>query len=282
MAACSDLTAEQFVRIAYQTLLSRDAEPAAVADKAGRMVSGHADPRMILEEILRSPEFGSQVGYLLARIGGNYRLLNSQAQYGELDILLCYLLNRAVVTKYVVDVGARGRERSNSFDLMKFFGWKGLLIEANPRLGDQIRNEFGGLDYELVQSAVSDYEGRGVFTLGANDDVSSLDPAAAEVWGQTRGSIEVEVQRLPRILSDRKVALDFGLLSIDIEGQDVRVFNDLVLNSDYRPRFVLIEASQDFSVTSLAQAGACQEAQAAYRIVGQTRSNLILAFVASQ
>lgn len=176
-----------------------------------------------------------------------------------------------------VDVGAGGRERSNSYDLMRHFGWRGLLVEANPALLGSIEADFAGLDMRLVSCAVSNYEGRATFTLGANDDVSSLDPAAAAGWGDTTGSVEVDVRRLPSLLSEQAIPFDFDLLSLDVEGEDIRVLNDLVDTSAYRPRWVIIEASHDFKVRTLEDAPFSLGVRRGYRVHTATSANLILA-----
>lgn len=69
---------------------------------------------------------------------------------------------------------------------------------------------------------------------------------------------------------------DFGLLSIDLEGEDVRVLNDMIRNSEFRPRWIVIEASNNFLTRSLHQIGVDPLVAAQYEIVGQTVANLIL------
>jgi FkbM family methyltransferase len=176
----------------------------------------------------------------------------------------------------VVDCGARGKERSNSYDLMKFFGWKGLLIEANPRLIPEIEREFADLDHDLVQCAVSDRTGTATLTLGINDDVSSIVPGQAAAWGETKGEVVVPMRRLPDILEEYRAPKVFGLLSLDIEGQDIAVLNDLIDNSDFRPQYIIIEASNDFRTKSLNDLPFSERVKQAYVIVGQTFPNLIL------
>ena len=177
---------------------------------------------------------------------------------------------------FIVDVGARGRERSNSFDLLRELEWSGLLIEANSRLIPQIEQDFAGLSVNILNVAVSDTEGRSSFTIGANDDVSSLDESTALAWGPTKGQIEVEVRRLPTLLQEHDVPERFDLLSLDIEGHDIRVLNDLIASSWYRPTWIIIEASDDFRVRSLDDAPFADDVKAAYQLRGQTTSNLIL------
>jgi len=132
------------------------------------------------------------------------------------------------------------------------------------------------LDADVIESAVSDYEGTSTFTLGVNNDVSSLNANAAAGWGKTKGEVKVNVQRLPTILKARAVPLRFGLLSIDIEGEDIKVLNDLIDNSDYRPRYIIIEASNNFAVGSLAELPVSNVVKEHYRIIDQTSANLIL------
>jgi hypothetical protein len=50
----------------------------------------------------------------------------------KVGLLIRAMVNDAAAHRIVAYIGARGRERSNSFDLLRHFGWKGLPIEANP------------------------------------------------------------------------------------------------------------------------------------------------------
>ena len=65
------------------------------------------------------------------------------------------------------------------------------------------------------------------------------------------------------------------MLSIDIEGEDIKVLND-VIGSGYRPEWVVIEASLDFSIKSLTDLPLLQTVRDEYDLVAQTRANLIL------
>ncbi len=61
----------------------------------------------------------------------------------------------------------------------------------------------------------------------------------------------MDVRRLHQLLEARGIPRDFDLLSLDIEGEDVRVLNDLIGGSAYRPRWVIIEASANYATRSL-------------------------------
>lgn len=204
--------------------------------------------------------------------------LQDHSQFGELGIVIGLLIKSGSKHQFIVDVGARGRERSNSYDLLHM-GWSALLVEANPALYDNIIQEFSGTVFELAKCAVGSVEGILPFYIGVNDDVSSLLADSASGWGEIQGQIDVEVVRLHNLLEKNKVPLDFDILSLDIEGVDVAVLNDLIANSRYRPRIVIIEASYDFATKALSDVSASIEVQKIYRIAGQTRANLILQLV---
>lgn len=265
------------VRGLYRALLDREPDIGA-AEKTQRLEDGRSTLEDIVREIVGSEEYSSRLGTVAKApcLAEPTTFTNDQTQFGELEILLKLWVNSAAKQRVVVDVGARGRERSNSYDLMRTFGWRGILFEANPHLIPSINTAFAGLDYDLVQCAVSDYAGEAVFHLGINDDVSSLNAEAAGGWGPVSGAIAVDVQRLAPALEKRGVATDFDLLSIDIEGEDIKVLNDLIDNSAYRPGWVVIEASYDFTTTSLDDLPFSATVRETYALVGQTVANLIL------
>lgn len=264
----SGLPAGDLVKALYRGLLRREPDPAA-QDKVVRLEAGEFTVEDLLREFLQSDEYVS-LG------GASHRFLNDQTQFGEFELLLKRWIALANPQPWVVDVGARGRERSNSYDLLRTFGWKGVLVEANPNLIPSITEDFDGLDIDLIQCAVSDYDGEATFFLGVNADVSSLNEGASAGWGPIVGQVTVPVRRLGPLLRERQVPEDFGLLSIDIEGEDIRVLNDLVSNFGYRPRWVIIEASYNFQTTSLDDQPFDETVRANYELVAQTAANLIL------
>jgi FkbM family methyltransferase len=272
-----------FTEEVYQIFLMRPADADALERKAAALEANLLTPSEIISELIMSDEFGERAPEFLHRYGVTEKrgLFNESSQFGELQLLLRRWINDSASARYVVDVGARGRERSNSYDLLRHFGWRGLLIEANPNLIDSIRREFGGLDIQIANCAISDHNGRARLTLGANDDVSSLELSSAESWGATRGSVAVTVRRLPDLLLEYDVPRRFDLLSIDIEGEDVKVLNDLAEDGRFSPDWVLIEASHDFATQSLADLPTSETVKRNFEIVGRTRANLLLKTVRS-
>jgi FkbM family methyltransferase len=199
------------------------------------------------------------------------------SQNGEFLELLKLIVAHGAPSKVIVDVGAHGRERSNSYDLLRLFGWRSLLIEANPALAHQIKSGFEGLDYALVVCAVSDFEGVGDLSLGVHSGISSLSPECTRAWGPISGSIEVPVRRLHKILDEHDIPKAFDVLSLDIEGHDSRVLNDLHRNSAYRPHWIIIEGSHNFNITDPTKIGVAQTVLEDYELVARTQVNLFLA-----
>lgn len=204
------------------------------------------------------------------------RFTNDHSQHGEFLEVLRILLDRGSKHKVVVDVGANGRERSNSYDLLKYFGWRGLLVEANPNLINQINDEFEGLDFELVSCAVSDEDGDGELALGVNSDISSLSSENTKSWGPLSGGVSVKIRTLHSILAEYNIPFDFDLLSIDIEGFDARVVNDLILRSSFRPEIIIMEGSMNYTINDPRELGVSDAVCAQYEVRARTVANLIM------
>ncbi len=260
-------------------------QPAEIVSALHFAVFGIAPQRDVAEQLVG--EIGDDPDALTAvaarlfdfattmrNIGRN--TMPDHSQGGELRILLREVMAIGRRHGIIVDVGVLGTEGSNSYDLLASFGWSGLLIEANPALIDGIRQAFGPVDARLINCAVGPVAGRLPFYLAPFDGGSSLVREHAARWGDLRGEVDVEVRRLHDILDEAGIPHDFDILDLDIEGSDVAVMNDLIANSPYRPRIVLIEASYFFKTQDLSEVGLSAEVQSLYRILDRTAANLIL------
>lgn len=264
------------LNICYNALLNRDPDEVAKANWAASE-NGMTALHGLLKSIISSPEFfvKQKDAYNPFEENDLRRFFNEQSQFGEVGRLIRQIVNTAATQKIVVDVGANGRERSNSYDLLRFFGWHGLLIEANPQRNPIIEEGFAGLDYHLINCAVSDYTGEAAFHLGINDDVSSLREETAVGWGPVRGVTSVIVRPLSSILSEYNIPLDFDLLSIDAEGEDIRILNETI-EKGYRPCWIILEAVHDQIAPSFDLLGFTKLVCTTYSIVDSTAANLIL------
>jgi FkbM family methyltransferase len=165
----------------------------------------------------------------------------SLSQHGEVEAIFEHSLSFFIKSKVIVDVGAAESEISNSIDFIRFFGFRGLLIEANPELVKILQNQTSGSNVRVVEAAISDEEVESKLWLGVNDHISSLISSATESWGDLSGYIPVVTKRLGPILEANSIPKKFGILSIDIEGMDLRVLKDLLATTKYRPQLILLE-----------------------------------------
>lgn len=270
----------------YRRLLLRDPDLLGMQKHQKEFMNSNEQFDELIIDFLESIEFQEKIHIFCRHYGGNnIRFTNDHSQYGEFEQILKFFMGRFTQSKIVVDVGANGKERSNSFDLINQFGWKGVLIEANPKLYSSIENDFFGLNYTLVKSAVSDIEGMGTLSLGINSDISSLSAESTSSWGEVSDKINVKTRRLAGILEENMVPSSFALLSIDIEGYDVRVLNDLICKSDFRPEMIIIELAatpeqhttrEGIETYDLESVGLAPEVADIYRYSGRTKSNVIL------
>lgn len=267
----------QLIRQTYRSVLAREPEPSTLEIWTVLLNSRQKDFSQFLSSLLECDEFAAHASDLIAK-GSSAKemaLVHDHSQYGEVRLLMKAMINAAAKYKIVVDVGANSIVGSNSFDLLKYFGWRGLLIEPNAELANEINSAFAGLDYQLLSTAVSDYEGAATLHLGVTNAISSLNRDSVKQWGATRGSVEVSVRRLPPVLEAHGIPRDFDLLSLDAEGEDARILND-VHASGFRPRWMIIEAYEASKVKSLAELPLNPEVVESYEIVAQSYANLVL------
>ena len=200
----------------------------------------------------------------------------SLSQYGEVELLLKLISNEVFSSPTIVDVGAAGVDISNSIDLIASMGWRGLLVEANPHHAEILAKEIAGLNADVVCCAVASTEGEATFYLGRNHHLSSLNQEMAESWGDSQGEITVTKRRLHKILDEHNIPQNFAVLSLDIEGVDFEVLNDLINNSNYRPDWIIIEWGHTIFEATMEDPRVTLAVRSEYEIVGGTFSNIFL------
>ena len=161
------------------------------------------------------------------------------AQNGEDKILLWLIRHYQCNSTFYVDIGCNHpKDKSNTFLLYRM-GWKGLCVDANPRLvklfahvrpKDSAECACVGVDEGNVQFVIED------------------DPALSHVTGKgsaqshvARGtSLEMPVKQLSALMHEHSVPRRFGLLSIDVEGMDTEILSSLDLTY-WRPHVIVVE-----------------------------------------
>lgn len=137
---------------------------------------------------------------------------------------------------FFFDVGAYGEEGSNSWLFEKALGWKGILIEPNPKQAAELRSKRSS---PVVECAIDAQPGERPFLqiVGPNQQLSGLlhnyDPRwKAMLENQHRihkneqNVLQVPCRRLQDIFDEHGITrVDY--LSIDTEGSEMQVLNSI-------------------------------------------------------
>ena len=128
----------------YESLLLRAPDAAGLETYTTLVKNGNMSLPDVLARVLRSDKFKNGFPAFQARYAepSRMRFIHEVSQFGEIGLLIKRIVNEASPSRVVVDVGVRGRDGSNSYDLMRHFGWNGLLIEANPNPWLSSNSEF--------------------------------------------------------------------------------------------------------------------------------------------
>ncbi len=161
------------------------------------------------------------------------------SEHGDQQIIFQYFNDHTPVYKHLVDVGAFGKQLSNSFGLLEM-GWKGLLIEASPERFKTVQREFKGFDVTCLNIGISDRPQKSPFHLhtvpGHDSFVADWYPPTA-----TDQAILIQQKALHVVLQENNIPLDFDFLSIDTEGMDEKIMKKFFNASEYRPRLIVTE-----------------------------------------
>jgi FkbM family methyltransferase len=148
---------------------------------------------------------------------------------------------------YFVELGACEPIRlSNSYLLETKYRWKGLLIEPNPAMANELRANRSASVSEIAVA-----KGESV-TLIVTDspEFAAISDARDRKRHPKAGSLNQEVivmcKSLTEILDENNVPTNFDYLSIDIEGGELFALESLDF-SRYSPRLITIEHNfQDY------------------------------------
>lgn len=132
---------------------------------------------------------------------------NKFSQFGEDGIIekLFEILPEHEVY-WCVEFGAwDGKHLSNTYELVSNQNWKGILIEGNPKKFPDLKKTYRSNKNAILINKLVSFEG---------------------------------TNTLDNIFKKTNIPVDFDLLSIDIDGNDYRVWESL---KNYQPKVVIIE-----------------------------------------
>ena len=164
------------------------------------------------------------------------------SQHGEQKVIFDYFSKVEPLHKLLVDVGAFGRDMSNTYILLKDHGWRGLLIEANSDRAEIVKKEFDGLQVDILNVAVGDKEE--LLPLYLHSELGH-DSLLQDWYPQDLTDTFVITRVLPlhKILSSHEIPCNFDLLSVDTEGYDEKILTTMFVSSPYRPRMIVTECT---------------------------------------
>jgi FkbM family methyltransferase len=162
---------------------------------------------------------------------------------------------------------------SASYLLHRKYGVKGILVEANPKLIPALQ-KYRPNDL-VVNAAVSDEDISTVdFYVAPENEISSLDPKFVRAWkdGQVQEKITVPVVRINHLL-EMASAAELIMLSIDVEGYDMRLLEDIDFTK-YHPFIIQVEPSDSYAPGTGAKMINFLDNKG-YTLIGETDVNLI-------
>ena len=171
------------------------------------------------------------------------------SQFGEDKIL--FEIFQGKTSGFCVEVGANNGIDDSTSLFFEQIGWKCILVEPNPSLCRQIREERNALLYEYAASNQSDtrtlyvVEGAarsdGLSTISTNKE----DHDRIKNHGFVSSAVQVHTMTLDRILMDAQIDCDIDFISIDVEGHEYEVLEGFSLEK-WKPFIILIEDNSNF------------------------------------
>jgi hypothetical protein len=264
---------EDLIAAFYKSLLGRDPDDKGLNFWIEGLRNGTSIVS-IITSFVTSPEFLENIPRIQAESLSRLPFINSFSQYKEDDFLIKEILKRSIINPYVVDVGAHSTQGSNSYIFAKHLGWKTLLIEANEDLIPGLKRDFPK-DTIILNCAIGLQEGQNEFFVSENSYVSSAEKNQVKAWGSSIETRKVQMQRIGKVLDEYGVPKNFTLLTIDIEGLDLQVLEDMLENTEYRPRYIIAELAflKRNKITAILENPTLSKY---YKILTTTHANLVL------
>ena len=128
---------------------------------------------------------------------------------------------------FFLEIGANdGFTFSNTVFLERVFGWRGVLVEANPKYKASLSLRKGAL---AVIRAVSTQQGSASFAdAGLYGSLNATTDGSHERHTDNAPTITVDCATLQQILSDADAPRRIDFLSIDVEGGEVAIIEQMI------------------------------------------------------
>lgn len=167
-------------------------------------------------------------------------------------------------------------QTSNTFLFSRKYGCKGVLVEANPALVENLR-KVRPSDLVIHCAIVSNDASEVEFTVADTVELSSLSPEHIRSFGtmaKKLSRVRVPAMTVNRLIQHYHLGSP-DILSVDLEGLDLEVLSQLDY-STYRPAVVICEPSSHFCAETGAKMTNLLGA-VGYSLAARTDVNLIFA-----
>lgn len=139
---------------------------------------------------------------------------------------------------YFVDVGANDPKAMSQSWQLEQKGWRGVLVEPQPRLAQKLKEQRQASVFACVCSSPENAGKKLKFQVSGIH--SSLDLNFFVAGMRKEEVIEVPARTLDDILTEAQAPVPIDLLAIDVESHEIEVLNGVTLTR-WRPRLIVIE-----------------------------------------
>jgi FkbM family methyltransferase len=173
------------------------------------------------------------------------RLSSPTCQIKDLDALYLTILDMEVPGTFV-EIGAFDGEYVSNTCGLADIGWKGLYVEPVPAYAEKCRDRHLQNSVKVLNVAAGAARGRCEITVGgplSTSNIPTLERFRELGWAKqdpSVESIEVDVVPLDEILRAEGINPGFEVLSVDVEGSELEVFNGFDLRF-WLPKVVIVE-----------------------------------------
>ncbi len=139
---------------------------------------------------------------------------------------------------FFVDVGANDPKKGSQSWRLEQLGWRGVVVEPQPRLAQQHKEQRNAAVFACVCSSLENAGKTLPFQVSGIH--SSLDLNFFVAGMRKKEIIQVPARTLDDILAEAKAPAPIDFLSIDVESHEIEVLTGATLTR-WQPRLILIE-----------------------------------------
>jgi FkbM family methyltransferase len=167
-------------------------------------------------------------------------LIPSFSQFGE-DRVLSYFF-QSQDRGFYVDVGCNHPVAYSNTWLLYLKGWNGIAIDANPALIAQYQ-AVRRRDIAIVKAISNKEECVDFFIPKDSPLTSGIGRKSSGHWKRAENNSSIlrcNAQRLDSVLEECNAPKNIDLLSIDVEGHELKVLDSLDFDV-YKPKIIVVE-----------------------------------------